>query len=93
MHYLYAYIVDTNGRFSPRIVAHRVMRMTETSVYVEREIVDLRSSDVDEMGYKVRRRRVIKCLSRLLLNSQGYASDGIRTYYTTRAAVQDIGKG
>lgn len=91
MNYLYSPVIDTFRRFPPQVAAHRVMCITEMFVHVECNIAGIWTPESDIVLRKRPRKATVKVLSRQMLESRGYARDGLcSTYYTTPDAVQAL---
>lgn len=88
MNYLYSCIIDPRQHLPMRVAVHRVVTVTEGLIHVEGNIVGIWAPETDIVFRKRVRRPKVKVLSRSVLDNRGYATDGVRTYYTTPDAVQ-----
>lgn len=88
MNYLYSCIIDPRQHLPMRVAVHRVVTVTEGLIHVEGNIVGIWAPETDIVFRKRVRRPKVKVLSRSVLDNRGYATDGVRTYYTTPDVVQ-----
>lgn len=88
MHYLYSCLIDARRHLPVRVAVHRVVTVTEGLIHVEGNVAGFWSPETDIVFRKRVRRPTVKVLSRSALDGRGYATDGVRTYYTTPNAVQ-----